>query len=224
MLEATLTEQADVTTSASTTTGTLADLLHELGDLPPERVLRAPPPGTATEDDLLRLLHAPDKRLCELVDGVLVEKAMGHRESRLAMWLVVEIGIYLKENPIGLLAGPDAPHRFPLGLVRMPDVAFISFSKIPGGVPSHEPIVNWIPDLAVEVLSRSNTPTEMDRKLTQYFAAGVRLVWIADPRRRTVTVYRGIDDHRELTESDDLDGEDVLPGFRCSVRDWMSCP
>ena len=149
---------------------------------------------------------------------------MGHRESRLAMWLVIELGIYLKQNPLGLLAGPDAPHRLPLGLVRMPDVAFISFDKIPNRTPSHDPIVTWVPDLAVEILSRGNTPSEMDRKIQEYFDAGVRLVWIADPRRKTVGVYHGVDEHQELTEDDFLDGEAVLPGFHCSIRDWMSCP
>jgi Uma2 family endonuclease len=202
---------------------TIAELLHRLGGVPPHRVLLRPTPGTATEADVLRLLEH-NHRLCELIDGVLVEKPMGHRESRLAAWLIVALGSYLKEHKIGRLAGSDAPHRLPLGIVRMPDVAFISFERVPQNQSDDGAIVSWIPDLAVEVLSDSNTRREMSRKRREYFKAGVRLVWIADPRKRTVSVYRSAQDVRELGEDDELDGEDVLPGFRYSIREWMDSP
>jgi Uma2 family endonuclease len=202
---------------------TLAGLLHRLGDIPPERVLLKPPPGTATEADLLELLEHHD-RICELVDGVLVEKPMGHRESRLALWLAGELVNYLKQHRIGRLAGADAPHRLKLGLVRMPDLAFISFQRVPEKGAQDTPIVDWTPELAVEVLSKSNTKREMARKRQEYFKAGVLRVWIADPKNRTVAVYRSPKDFRILTEVDHLDGEDILPGFRFSVREWMDCP
>jgi Uma2 family endonuclease len=204
------------------TAGTLADLLHELGDIPPERVLRTPPPGAATEADLLRLLHAADKRLCELVDGVLVEKPMGWYEARLATILCHLIEAYLEDNDIGFIVGPDAPHRLQFQRVRMPDVAFVRYESLPPPEQRRSAIAAWAPDLAVEILSESNRPGEMNRKLQDYFQAGVQLVWIADPTPRTARVYRQPDQFETLTEADALDGENVLPGFRLSLRDWFA--
>ena len=78
------------------------------------------------------------------------------------------------------------------------------------------------PDLAVEVLSESNTAEEMARKLREYFAAGVRLVWMIDPRDRTATVFTGPELSRMLDETHTLDGGDVLPGFQLPLRDLFA--
>ena len=77
------------------------------------------------------------------------------------------------------------------------------------------------PDLAVEILSESNTPAEMERKLREYFAAGTRLVWYADPVARSVTVYTSPEGSTVLREDDTLHGNDVLPGFRLPIREWF---
>lgn len=201
---------------------TIADLLDQLGGISAGRVLRHPAPGTATEADLVRLA-AQQRRYCELVDATLVEKPVGHRESRLAMWLVIEIGIYLKTHPLGILAGPDAPHRLPSGRVRMPDVAYIPLERIPEGADHNAPIVTWIPALAVEVLSEGNTPAEMDSKCDDYLTSGVNCVWVADPVSKAVTIYHKDQPAVVLGEMDLLDGEDFLPGFTCSIRDWLNC-
>jgi Uma2 family endonuclease len=205
-----------------TVIGTLADLLHELGDISPERVLRSPHPGTATEDDLLRLLNAADKRLCELVDGVLVEKPMGWYEARLATILCHLIEAYLEERDIGFIVGPDAPHRLHDQCIRLPDVAFVRYETLPPPEQRRAAVASWVPDLAVEILSESNRPGEMTRNLQDYFNAGVRLAWMADPESRTVRVYHSPDQFETLAEADSLDGEDVLPGFRLSIRDWFT--
>jgi Uma2 family endonuclease len=81
------------------------------------------------------------------------------------------------------------------------------------------PIPDWVPNLVAEVLSPGNTVDEMDRKLREYFDAGVQLVWYIDPRNRTVRVYTSYDDFTTLTEGDELDGGSVLPGFRLSIRE-----
>jgi hypothetical protein len=86
---------------------TVADLLHRLGDIPASRVLIDPPPGTATEKDVIAV-HARDGRLCELVDGVLLENTMGYDESRLALELAIFLGEYLRRNDLGALAGAEA--------------------------------------------------------------------------------------------------------------------
>src|SRR5688572_33054470 len=105
------------------------------------------------------------------------------------------------------------------GLVRIPDVAFVSWARVPGGRVPAEPVPHLAPDLAVEVLSESNTPREMARKRREYFRATVRLVWEVDPRVRTVAVY--VSDAAPLlvlTADDTLDGREVLPGFTLPLR------
>jgi Uma2 family endonuclease len=202
---------------------TIAELLDELGGIDPARVLCQPPPGLATEADLLRKIEAEDQ-LVELIDGVLVEKPMGHRESRLAIWLAVELGIYLKQHPLGRVSGPDGPFRLRPRRVRLPDLAFVSFAQIPRETDLDAPIVNWVPELTIEVLSPGNTRREMDRKRKEYFTAGVQRVWELDPIQRVVRVYRNADAFDEYRDGDVIPGEPVLPGFRCAVTDWLDCP
>jgi Uma2 family endonuclease len=200
---------------------TLADLVHELGDVPLRRILRDPPPGTATEDDLVRLLQSADKRLCELIDGVLVEKPMGWYEARLAALLVHFIEAYLEDHDCGVPVGADGPHRLPQGRVRLPDVAFVRYETLPPQGDRFTPIAGWAPDLCVEILSESNTRKEMERKLLEYFVGGVKLVWYVDPETRTVAVYRSPTAVHKLTEDDTVEGEDILPGFQLSIRTWF---
>jgi Uma2 family endonuclease len=200
---------------------TLADLLDQLGDISPERIRRYPPPGRATEKDVLRILDH-ENRLFELVDGVLVEKPMGWRESFLTMFLVGELAGYLRSHDLGVLTGPDGPVRLALRLVRMPDIAFFVWDHFPNRELSPEAIPSLAPDLAIEVLSKSNTIREIQRKIREYFEAGTRLVWIVDPQARTVEVYTRQDRSKLLTESQTLDGGDVLPGFTLSLSDLFA--
>ncbi len=112
--------------------------------------------------------------------------------------------------------------RLAPGLVRIPDVSFVSRDQFPSGRPGTEPVPSLIPNLAVEVLSASNTRAEMEQKLRDYFAAGSQLVWYLDPSDRTVRVYRSPENYIVLDESGTLDGEAVLPGFRLDVREWFA--
>jgi Uma2 family endonuclease len=200
---------------------TVAELVERLGGIPLERIWCAPPPGTATEEDVLRYKYVNgQKYLLELVDGVLVEKAVGYREAVLALFIGRLIGNYVAERRLGWVAGADGPHRLEAGLVRYPDVGFVSRERFPDGLPA-DAIARFAPDLAVEVLSRGNTAEEMRLKREAYFAAEVQLVWEADPRTRTVRVYRSADEFAELGEADTLDGGDLLPGFRLGVAEWF---
>jgi Uma2 family endonuclease len=103
----------------------------------------------------------------------------------------------------------------------MPDVAIIYRDRLPDGKLPKDAICAFPPDLAVEVLSKRNTRREIDKKLETFFESGVRLAWVADPRKRIVRVYRSADDFTELTDKDVLDGENVLPGFKLSIREWF---
>jgi Uma2 family endonuclease len=196
---------------------TVAELLEQLGNIPAHRVRLRPPPGQATEADVLAV-HDRENRLCELVGGVLVEKAMGYRESLIATMLCHLLWDFLGRHPLGVVAGADGTLRLAPGLVRIPDVSFISWERMPGRMVPRAAIPHLGPDLAVEILSASNTPAEMARKVAEYFDAGARLVWIIDPETRTATVYAPPQQSTIVTEDDTLDGGDVLPGFAAPLR------
>jgi Uma2 family endonuclease len=196
---------------------TIGDLLEQLGGIDPRRVRLRPPPGQATEKDVLALLDH-ENRLFELVDGVLVEKMMGLKEAALALRLGSRMEIFVEEQDLGVVAGADGTLRLLPKLVRIPDVSFISWTQLPRREYPSRPIPDLYPDLAVEVLSPGNTVEEMERKLKEYFLAGTRLVWMIHPDTRTVRVYTSPDEWTVLEESDTLTGGDVLPGFALPLK------
>jgi Uma2 family endonuclease len=196
---------------------TLGDLLHQIGDISPHRIRLNPPPGKATERDLIRLNTHTD-RIYELVDGVLVEKVMGVTESSLTVDLLWLLRSFLAENDLGFLTGPDGAARLMPGLVRIPDISFIAWKQLPTRKRLTDPVAGLAPALAVEVLSKGNTPKEMERKLKEFFLSGVLLVWFVDPLRRTVEVFTAPDQSVVLTEEDTLHGGEVLPGFALPLR------
>jgi Uma2 family endonuclease len=200
---------------------TLADLQQHLGGIPLERIRLYPPPGLATEEHVVQLA-AHEDRLYELEDGVLVEKAVGWYESLVAVLIVTELNKFLETNDLGQVLGADGTLRILPGIVKIPDVSFLSWSRFPKEGLSRRPIPSLVPDLAVEVLSETNTPQEMARKRKQYFRAGVRLVWQIDPAARTAEAYTSPADVCRVDENGTLDGGDVLPGFRLSLRDLFA--
>lgn len=205
------------------TTPTLADLLAQLGDIPPSRVLLRPSPGTATEQDVIDV-GARHGRLCELVDGVLVEKPMKFRESVLAALLIQYLGGFVRQHDLGIVAGADGAIRLMPGVVRVPDACFLSWNRLPGRRLPEKPIPDLVPDLVVEVLSEGNTRREIERKLSEYFAAGVRLAWSIDPNARTAEVFTAADQSSRLDREQSLHGGDVLPGFVLALRTLFPNP
>lgn len=202
---------ATLTAIAQPAARSLAEVLRELGDIPPERVLL--PIGSATEDDVIRLLDGDDKHICELIDGVLVEKTMGIRESRLAFLIGYFIEQFLESNDLGWVCTADGPFRMRPRNVRFPDVSFVSWERCPESETSPEKISSATPDLAVEVISGGNTPKEMKRKLRDYFKKGVRLVWLVYPKTKSADVYKSPTKKKRVGPDGSLDGEKVLPGF-----------
>jgi Uma2 family endonuclease len=193
-----------------------AELLQRLGGIPPERIRFQPPPGTATVEDVLEI-EAREDRLCELVDGVLVEKPMGFTESRIAVLLAAALQHFVEVHELGIVTGESGMIRMPANLVRIPDVAFFAWKKFPNRELPDEGAPEIAPDLAVEVLSKSNTKAEMERKLQEYFSVGTRLVWFVDPRTRTATVYSSPIRFKLLSAHQSLDGGRVLPGFSLPI-------
>ncbi len=212
-----------MTTEPCVGTWTAVDLAARFGPIPLHRIRPDPPPGTASEEDVVRI-HDHEDRLYELVDGVLVEKAMGTYESYLAGVLLRHLGNFVTDHNLGIVLPPDGMMRLAPGLVRIPDVSFISWDRLSGGEVLHAAIAPIAPDLAVEVISRGNTVEEMEDKLVEYFTAGVRLVWYLYPIPREVKVYSARDQCVIRGEKHTLTGGDVLPGFSLSVRKLFAEP
>jgi Uma2 family endonuclease len=202
---------------------TVAELLNSLGNIPPERIPLRQPLGSATEKDVLRLLEAPRKRICELVDGVLVEKNMGFYESYLAGLLIELLNAYVRSRGLGVVASPDGTISLWPGRVRIPDIAFYSWNNLPEGKLPREPIPEIVPNLAIEILSRSNTEQEMRLKRQDYFQVGVQLVWVINPQTQTVAIYTQVDPPDcILTTQDTLTGGTVLPEFSLQIGEFFA--
>ena len=206
----------------ATTTGpaTVAELLENLG-VPACRVRLHPPLGQATEHDAAesKNLHGA---ICELVDGTLVEKPMGFYESHLGHILAFFIESYLTHHRLGFVVGESGASRTIPGRVRMPDVGFYSWNHFPGRTLPAGGVLDVPADLVVEILSPSNTRTEMEQKRQEYFASGTRLYWEVLPETRQVKVFTDANTHTILGENDSLVGEPVLPGFVLSIQEWFS--
>jgi Uma2 family endonuclease len=193
----------------------VADIIARLGAIAPERIRLHPSPGTAKVKDVIAALEAPRKRICELVDGVLVEKAMGNKESLLTVALTGFVDRYLDslDEDLGRLLGADATMRMLPGLVRIPDLSLVSWERVGADEWPDEPVHSLVPDLAVEIISRGNTKSEMMRKLRDYFRAGVREAWLVYPKTQSIEIYTAPDKLRRISKGGTLRDSIVLPGF-----------
>ncbi len=210
------------TTPLSKHEWTAADLVQRFGPIPLSRVCTRFAPGTATEQDV-ESIRARESRLCELVDGILVEKAMGQFESAVAMQLGALLIAFIRGTGLGRVFGADGMMKLAWGLVRIPDVSFVSTDRLRvANIQPHAPLAVLVPNLAVEVLSPGNTDEEMDEKLHDYFSHGVELVWYIDPRQQSVTVYRSLDDCHVVRAPEELTGGDVLPGFTVALSELFA--
>jgi Uma2 family endonuclease len=176
-----------------------------------------------TPDELLEM---PDGDLYELVDGHLVERDMGFESSYIGARLARLIGNFCEDHPLGWVLGADCSYQcYPdrPKLVRKPDVSFIRLGRLPGEKP-YEGHCLIPPDLAVEVVSPRDLFYEVSQKVEEYLGAGVRLVWVVDPEVQTVLIYRADGSIAGLRADGELDGEDVIPGFRCRVGSLFVMP
>ncbi len=177
-----------------------------------------------TPQDLLKM---PDGDHYDLVDGQLVENTM----STWAGFVTVEISSRLRDycrprelgwilsETAGYQCFSDAPDK-----VRRPDISFIRLGRLSVEQAKEEGHILIPPDLAVEVVSPNDLDYEVQRKVEEYLKAGVRLVWVVNPQTHKVQVHRATGPGTILRESDDLDGEDVIPGFHCRIQDLFLPP
>jgi Uma2 family endonuclease len=170
-------------------------------------------------EQLLRLPH--DGFRYELVAGELRKMTpAGWRHGAVVSRLDELLGRHVRGRRLGLVLGGDTGFllaRDP-DTVLAPDIAFIRKDRVPAQAPK-EAFWPGAPDLAVEVLSPGDTVNEVDEKAKAWLEAGTVMVWVVNPAWRTVTVYRSPTDIKTLTENDDLDGQDVVPDFRCHISD-----
>ncbi len=166
------------------------------------------------------LLGLTDRPMPELIRGQLVEREpMGQKSDAVATQLLALIWNLVREKDLGLVNGsqgsyqifPDDPKK-----VRIPDVSFTRKDRLPpdGPAEGHSRVT---PDLVVEVVSPNDSATDLLEKIEDFLAAGVPLIWVANPETRTVQAIRRNGSAAWLRVGDTLDGEDVLPGFRCEV-------
>ena len=167
------------------------------------------------------LAFAPEREY-EIINGIPEEKEMaGARHGGVTARLLIELGIHVKQHKLGGLYTPDT--TFQIGAnERLPDISFIAKQRIP---TEGEPEGLWplAPDLAVEVVSPNDYYDKVQSKMRAYFAAGVREVWVVAPEFQTVTIYHSPTRTTILSEDDELTSE-LLPGFRCPLRDIFQLP
>ena len=171
-----------------------------------------------TANDLLGLPTGMGKRY-ELVMGELHEMSpSGWRHGLLVDAISILLGSYIRERELGWCFGAETGFLIARNpdTVRAPDFAFIAKEHLPKEKPS-EAFWPGAPDLAVEVLSPSDRPGEVDEKINAWLAAGSAAVWVIDPQLQTVTIYHSRTDVRIKTTSDTLDGGKLVPGFACAV-------
>ena len=173
------------------------------------------PATLMTAEDLVRA-NISDKRT-ELVRGVLViREPAGDRHGRVTMNLTIRLGTHVERAAAGQLFAAETGFTLSRApdTVRAADIAFIRRERLP------EPISGFpelAPDLVVEVLSPGDRPGETLTKVGDWLEGGTRLVWVIDPERRSARAYRHDGSETSIGEGEQLDGEDVLPGFSCRL-------
>ncbi|HSE35995.1 MAG TPA: Uma2 family endonuclease [Blastocatellia bacterium] len=172
-----------------------------------------------TADDLLRVPR--DGYRYELSKGELIrEPPAGNIHGKRTMRLGWRLARHVEANDLGVVFAAETGFRLASDpdTVRAPDVAFVANTRVEkaGEFDGFWP---GAPDLAVEVMSPRDSYTGVEQKVLEYLSAGTRAVWVVDPSRRTVTVYRSLAETTILTEADTLDGGEIIPGFTCIIAE-----
>ena len=170
-----------------------------------------------TADELLAM--PDDGYRYELIEGELIRMSPAGDEHG---WIIMRISsplfVHVEAHSLGKVYGAETGFLIQQNpdTVRAPDVAFVRKERVDatGRITGYR---TGAPDLAVEVNSPSDRKREIHNKVTEWLAAGSRLVWVVDPKTRTITVYRSLSDVETLSEKDLLEGEGVVPGFRIEV-------
>jgi Uma2 family endonuclease len=172
-----------------------------------------------TDEELLALPRDGSKY--EVVDGELVRMSPGGwPHERIISRLVARIQAHVEREKLGDVLGSNAMYVLPSGNKRSPDISFVGAGRLARDA-GQDLFPRFAPDLAVEIVSPSETPRKVLDKVGEYLQGGVRLVWVIEPEKRRATSYRALTSVREIGEGQTLDGEEVVPGFRCPLREIL---
>ena len=172
-----------------------------------------------TADELLALPRGEFRY--ELVNGELKKMSpAGHNHGRVTIRLTLPIAQYVVRHNLGEVYAAETGFKLTSNpdTVRAPDIAFIRQRRVDevGKTKGYWP---GAPDLAVEVLSPDDKVAEVEEKVSEWLFAGTEQVWVVSPKLQMVTIYRSPTDILVLTENDELDGGNVLPGFRIEIKE-----
>jgi Uma2 family endonuclease len=183
--------------------------------------------STTQRSTASELFEMPDDGFrYELVKGELRKMSpAGWEQGEVVINISLLLARYVKVNKLGACGGAETGFKIASDpdTVRAPDLSFVSRGRLPKG-DARKKFLPYAPDLAVEVRSPGDTRREVKEEVADWIGAGTRAVWIIDPQRRTVSVYRSTSDATELSEGDELEGGEVVPGFRCKVAEIFDEP
>jgi Uma2 family endonuclease len=166
------------------------------------------------------LLRNPDLGRCELVRGELIRMTpAGYEHGAIVVNMTLALGNFVTRAKLGRVSGAETGFHIAHDpdTVRAPDVAFVANERLPSPLPKG--FFVGPPDLAVEVVSPDDRPSEVAVKIQNWLDAGCRVVWLVDPRRQTVEVHQHSGQAKVLRLSDTLSGESLLPGFSLAVAE-----
>ena len=157
----------------------------------------------------------------EIVNGELIDMGnSGAKHGYICSILMILLGGYVRLQKLGAMFDSSTAFKMKSGNKRSPDISFMAKERLQGLEDLPDGFLEGAPDLAVEILSPSNTVEEIHNKIVEYFENGAKLVWVIHPKEQYVLVYRSAQSpDRLLKSTDSLDGEDIVPGFILPIAD-----
>ena len=159
----------------------------------------------------------------EIVNGELVNTGnSGMAHGDFCAFLAGNLAIYVRAKKLGSVCDSSTAFKVKLGNKRSPDICFVAKERLKGLKKLPKGFFDGAPDLAIEVISPSNTFEEIHGKLVEYFESGCRLAWVINPDEESVLVYRKPQPEKLLKMTDSLDGEEIVPGFSLAIAELFT--
>jgi Uma2 family endonuclease len=198
----------------------MVTLVQNPTENPTENQVETPPKQKILTDAEFMALNRDGHRY-EIVNGELIDMGnSGAKHGYVCSILMILLGGYVHIQKLGAMFDSSTAFKMKSGNKRSPDVSFMAKERLQGLDDLPDGFLEGAPDLAVEILSPSNTVEEIHNKLVEYFENGSRLVWVIHPKEQYVLVYRSAQEpDRLLKSADSLDGEDIVPDFTLAVAE-----